>query len=169
MYLNLEPYHDTLTYYSPSFSSRTVVITGALQPGWRTTSTILSTPRPVSADHCNSHFNPVALHLNPFFFFFLQHIHRLRATAGEHRTLRFLGKFEICVRLSKGNLQTLNTAVLPPLCLNNNHLIMSLFPQFCQVGNFSIHVALRNLKLPGERFPTMHMVFLVFIEEKKSS
>lgn len=42
-----------LTYYSLSFYSRTVAITGSLQLGWRTTSTILSTPHPVSADHCH--------------------------------------------------------------------------------------------------------------------
>lgn len=40
------------------------------------------------------------------------------------------------------------------------HLWMSLFPQFCQVGNFSIHVALRNLKPPGEHSLTRHIVFL---------
>lgn len=28
--------------------------------------------------------------------------------------------------------------------------VAALLSQFCQVGNFSIHVALRNLKLPGE-------------------
>lgn len=53
----VESYLDSLTYYSPSFHSRTVAITGALQLGWHTTLTTLSTPYPVSADHCNSHVN----------------------------------------------------------------------------------------------------------------
>lgn len=72
-YLNhiyVQAYLDILTYYSLSFYSRTVAITGALQLGWRTTLTTLCTPHPVSADHCNSHFNSlveVDFHLNPCF------------------------------------------------------------------------------------------------------
>lgn len=50
----VEPYLDSMTYYSLFLYSRTVAITGALQLGWRTTLTTLSTPHPVSADRCNS-------------------------------------------------------------------------------------------------------------------
>lgn len=61
-------------------------------------------------------------------------------------------------RLSKRIFQTLNPTIY---CYVDDHLWVSLFPQFCQVGNFSIHVALRNLKLPGEHFLTMRIVLIL--------
>ncbi len=65
---NLSPIYVE-PYYSPSFYSRTVAITGARQLGWHTTLTTLSIQHPVS-DHCIFQIHSsvdVDLHLNPFF------------------------------------------------------------------------------------------------------
>lgn len=135
----------TTLLWQPTFYSRTVAITGALQLGWHTTLTTLSTPRPVSADHCNSLFNSsvaVGLHLNLCFF-------ETSTVYGQQQINIGLYIFLVSLRYLQVVLCWLSKY------LTDAHLWVFLLSQFCQVGNFSIHIALRNLKPPGEHFGTV--------------
>lgn len=50
-------------------------------------------------------------------------------------------------------------SLLDALSSQKAHLYFALFSQFCQVGNFSIHIALRNLKLSGQFNLTRNVSF----------